>query len=482
MFSRAVAPKSTVSCGVERLRLGTGRIAERHGVEMDPAARRPRELERQRRRLDRRQRLLELDEPLHRAGRALHLAPHLAQARGRDTHVPRVEQELGELPERELARKHLARADPEHERDPAEHERRRERREQRADPPPAHGNAERALHRVAEALRVQPLERERLHGLHRVDRLRRERARVRDAVLGVARQPPQSPAEHQQGTHDQRHRDHDHERELRARRDEQHERAEQRDRRAQRDRNAVARDRLHERRVGREPRQHLARACDLEEARVHADHARIDRAADVGDDALAEPRDEIEAQRRERAEHDGGAQERDEVAVDRRRVADHEAFVDQEPQRDRQRELRPGRDEQRADGRREHAPMGCQVRRERAQRLERRAFRPFFGCVSHVSSVARNVEDRLGRGNLRDHLVSCASFERRHDAKFATTPRRTAPASDQPSDPISGRPRGMSHTLSHSSAFAHPGNKSLRGPWIESRGEFFPSILRLRTK
>ena len=61
-----------------------------------------------------------------------------------------------------------------------------------------------------------------------------------------------------------------------------------------RDRDTDARDRLHERRIGREPRQHLARARDLEERRVHANDVGVHGVAHVGDDALAEPRDEID--------------------------------------------------------------------------------------------------------------------------------------------------------------------------------------------
>ena len=78
---------------------------------------------------------------------------------------------------------------------------------------------------------------------------------------------------------------------------------------------------LHGGRVRREARQHLAGARDLEEGRVHANDARVHRVAEVGDDALAEPHDEIEPQRRKRAEHDGGREKCDEVAIDRCSVA-----------------------------------------------------------------------------------------------------------------------------------------------------------------
>ena len=320
---------------VECLRLRSRRIAEGHVVELNSAAMRARQLDRQCRRLNRRGSALELDEPFHRAGRTLHVAPHFAQGRGRDAHVARVEKELRQLAEREAPREHLVRADPEHERDAAEHERRRERGQHAANLDPPHRDDERALHRVAKALRVQVLERERLNGLNRVDGLSRERARVREAILRVSRESPQAPAEHQERRDDERHHHHDDQREAQARRDQQHERADQRDDRPQCDRDPVAGDRLHERRVRREPRQHLAGARDLEESRVHADHARVDRVANVGDDALAEPRNHVETQRRERSERDCGREERDEIGIDRRGVADGETLIDQETQSDR---------------------------------------------------------------------------------------------------------------------------------------------------
>jgi len=49
--------------------------------------------------------------------------------------------------------------------------------------------------------------------------------------------------------------------------------------------------------VGREAREHLAAARDLEELRALHDDVRIDRVADVGGDALAQPRYGVKARR-----------------------------------------------------------------------------------------------------------------------------------------------------------------------------------------
>jgi len=73
---------------------------------------------------------------------------------------------------------------------------------------------------------------------------------------------------------------------------------------------------------------------------------------------------------------------------------------------------------------------------------------------------------------LRSHLVSCAPFERRVDAKFPTTLRQPLPHQTN-LRPISGTTaRHVAH-FEHCILFALPGNESLRGPWIESRGELF---------
>ncbi len=179
-----------------------------------------------------------------------------------------------------------------------------------------------------------------LHGLHGVDGLAGERARVGDAILRIARQPPQLPPEHDQRADDDRHQQDDHQGQRRARVDEHDERPEQRQHRAQRDRDADTGDRLHERRIGRQPRQDFARPRDLEERRVHANDFCVHGVAHVRDDALAEPSHEIEPQRRKHAEHDGRSEKEDEVPVDRGRVAHGQPFVDEVADRDRQRELR----------------------------------------------------------------------------------------------------------------------------------------------
>ena len=85
---------------------------------------------------------------------------------------------------------------------------------------------------------------------------------------------------------------------------------------AQQDRQTDAGQRLDQRGVGSQAREHLAGLGDLEERRVHADHAVIDGAAQVGDHALADPVHQVHAQAGERGEHRGGRQQQQEIAVD----------------------------------------------------------------------------------------------------------------------------------------------------------------------
>ena len=65
-----------------------------------------RQLERVRRRRDRRPRLQQLAQPLHRAGGALHLAPHFGQRGGGAADEARIHQELDELPAGHRAGEH----------------------------------------------------------------------------------------------------------------------------------------------------------------------------------------------------------------------------------------------------------------------------------------------------------------------------------------------------------------------------------------
>jgi hypothetical protein len=152
--------------------------------------------------------VLQLDQPLHRAGCALHLAPHLAERCCRHAHVDRIEQELAEFAAGHRAADHVVRADPEHERDGAEDQHRGDRSQRRAHARALHRRIEGVLDRRAEAVGVQGLEREGLHRLDGVQRLVGEAAGVGDAVLRGARELAHAPPEDDE-RHDQQRNQHD---------------------------------------------------------------------------------------------------------------------------------------------------------------------------------------------------------------------------------------------------------------------------------
>src|SRR5205809_7027955 len=89
--------------------------------------------------------------------------------------------------------------------------------------------------------------------------------------------------------------------------------------------------------------------------------------------------------------------------------------------------------------------MRQQVRHEPAQGLERVAVRPFLRCLSHGSSVARNVKivSILAICKGIWYLAPPSSVSRR---QISDNTPPTVPASHEPCD-FSERPRGMFHKL-----------------------------------
>ncbi len=288
----------------------------------------------------------------------------------------------------------------------------------------------RILDRRVEPVRVDLLQREGLHRLHGVQRFVGDAAGVGDAVLRRARKPAHAAAQHDQRHDDHRDQHHqDRPVSLRLVTRQHHEAADQREGGAQRDRKVDARDRLHQRRVRRQAREHLADAGDLEERRVHADDARVDGRAQVGHDALAEPAHEVEAQRREHAEDRRRRQERDEVLVDRVAALRRDPVVDQVTQRDRQGQHRGGCHQQGEERQHQDAAVGAQVRHQRPQGAERTRLRAVCGdahcaCTSRLRTLPSVICQRIGStsgASLRStHASSAGSGSNSND--FAPGP------------------------------------------------------------
>ena len=273
---------------------------------------------------------------------------------------------------------------------------------ERAQRRPSHRSAEGALGRCAEAQCLTVLLQVALHHRHRVQHLGGDRARVGDPVLAGAREPAHAPAD-VDGRQDDQHQDRQHLRHHHRVGDDQHEhRADAHHRIAQAHREARADDGLHQGRVGREARQHLAGLRGLEELRALPHDVRIDGAAQVGGDPLAEPAHHVEAGGGEQAEGDADAEQGDEVLAHRHhpgtRVAADEALVDQAAQRHRKDQGARRREHE--EQHREHDPAAVgaqegQQARERAD-VSRRGRRGRRGRAGHRQSLGEpRFEDAL---------------------------------------------------------------------------------------
>ena len=216
-----------------------------------------------------------------------------------------------------------------------------------------------------------------LHHRHGVQHLRGDRARVGHPVLAGARQATHPPADEDRRQDDQ-HQDRQHLRHHHRVGDDQHgHRADAHHRVAQAHREARADDRLHQRRVGGEARQHLAGLGGLEELRALPHDVRIDGVAQVGGDPLAEPAHHVEAGRREQAEGDADAEQGDEMLAHRHhpraRIGADEALVDQAAQRHRKDQGAGRREHQEQHRQRDPAAVGAQEGQQARQRSARRA-------------------------------------------------------------------------------------------------------------
>ena len=116
VLARSDVEREAVERERSRAARDTGRKHPRSGCDLAPEWKRLRI----RGRDDRGRRIAQLDEPLHRAGCALHFAPHFAERRRRNGHIDGVDQELAQFAAGHLVRKDPMRALPEHERDRAE--------------------------------------------------------------------------------------------------------------------------------------------------------------------------------------------------------------------------------------------------------------------------------------------------------------------------------------------------------------------------
>ena len=264
-------------------------ILERHGAE-----RRHRQRLRVRRRLDRRLGVENFDQPLGGAGHRMDQPHDLRQVGQRVARHQRVDHELRQLAHGDDAGKHRVGAPPDqhHQRCGGQEQQPAEQRGARPDP------ADFGLERFLGARTIQPrllgLLHEALDRLARPERLGRHRRHVGQGVLGAPRHPPQPAGVEHYRNENRRPDDDDGQREIRAGEEHQRHGADQRHRSAQHDRQARADGAADRRHVAVEPRGELTHPMQVEERRVERQQVVEHLPAQIGEDTLAQHRDEIE--------------------------------------------------------------------------------------------------------------------------------------------------------------------------------------------
>ena len=137
---------------------------------------------------------------------------------------------------------------------------------------------------------------------------------------------------------------------------------------AQRLRQRRTGDRLDLRRVGGQAAHQLAGVGALEECRAEVGDVAEHVAAQVGDDALAEPVDVVEARRAGDGQHQADDDQHGEVAVDEGAVLGAEAEVDHAAHGHRNGQRRQRRDDERQTGENELQLVPRKVGPQRQQR------------------------------------------------------------------------------------------------------------------
>ncbi len=254
------------------------------------------------------------------------------------------------------------------------------------DPPPRH--REGGLRMRPEARAVDRLMGEGLHGADGVDCLFRIAAQPGDGVLAVAREMADPPAIDEDRHDDDRNDEEDQRGQLGAGQEQHDEAAGEHHRVAQGLRQRRADHGLQQRRIGGQPRQDVARSPRLEIREVQGDHAVEDGAAQIGDDALADPRDQIEAAIGRDGEDDDDADQDEDGVVEQRRLAAAEPVIDQTAQPLAERQHGRRGDGEREDRAGEAQPVGANIGKDPAQgaeiarRRERIGLR-YAGIVTH---------------------------------------------------------------------------------------------------
>ena len=185
---------------------------------------------------------------------------------------------------------------------------------------------------------------------------------------------------------------------------------------------------LHQRRVGGQARQHFAGLRGFEELRALPQHVGIDRVAQVGRDALAQPAHHVEARRREQAQRHGDGEQRQEVVAQRHQLL---ALVGGDSSRRRSGRAAP-REHQRADrrhhqeqpGQRDAPAVGAdegQQAGQRAGRCGRQRVRRDRSVGIGAQSMRRSRRSAAANSRGGAACASCAVASGRRQDELAGT-------------------------------------------------------------
>jgi hypothetical protein len=177
------------------------------------------------------------------------------------------------------------------------------------------------------------------------ERLGDDRADIGDAVLTGAGGLPHALGQEHDRQDDDRNAEQQESGELGCEREQVDDAADAHDEVAQRDGHGLADHELDHRRVGGQARGDLGRAVLLEEARLEPEQVAMHFGADVGNDALAQPGDEIEAGRGGERQYQDDPEQIIEMLADIA-VARGEALVDDAPEAVGDCQRPQGRDQQ----------------------------------------------------------------------------------------------------------------------------------------
>jgi len=195
--------------------------------------------------------------------------------------------------------------------------------------------------------------------------------RIRKRILRGARQAPNRAAEGDERQDDEGNDGEHHGRQLDAREEHHADCADDQYEIAQRLCDHGSDDRFHLRRIGRQPRHHFGGMGDVIEGRAQTGQMCEHISPQIGNHALAQPIDRIEARGARHRQHDPDPSHHCEILVNKSGILGREAQIDHPAHTHGQNECRTSRHEKSEQRQQAHALVSCEIGQETQKRLER---------------------------------------------------------------------------------------------------------------